>query len=95
MRVLVDIPDDIYGVINNHEVFVSTGRGCGKTLLQTFIESIKCGKPVSSGDTNGDMIKALFPDVPVKVFFDMSTVVFGNAQFDLEWWNAKYEGGVG
>ena len=49
--------------------------------------------PIPDNATNGDMIKAMFPNVPVKIFEDMNTVIFGNAQFDLEWWNAPYKRG--
>lgn len=41
--------------------------------------------------TNGDIMKNTFPNVPVKIFEDMNTVIFGNAQFDLDWWNAPYD----
>ena len=45
---------------------------------------------ISDSSTNGDMMKHIFPNVPVKIFEDMNTVIFGNAQFDLDWWNAPY-----
>jgi len=41
--------------------------------------------------TNGDVINALFPNVPVKIYGSLY-VVFMSAQFDLKWWNAPYEG---
>jgi hypothetical protein len=41
--------------------------------------------------TNGDIIKALFPEVPIKIFGSMNTVYFGDAQFDLNWWDALYQ----
>lgn len=40
--------------------------------------------------TNGNMIQNTFPNIPIKIFEDMNTVIFGNAQFDLDWWNAPY-----
>lgn len=49
--------------------------------------------PIPDNATNGDIMKNTFPNVPVKIFEDMNTVIFGNAQFDLDWWNAPYKRG--
>ena len=42
--------------------------------------------------TNGEVMKLLFPKVPVKIFKSTNTVTFGSTQFDLNWWKASYEG---
>lgn len=60
-----------------------SGEDCLKDALQL----------IRASATNGDVIKALFPKVPIKIFKSMNTVTFGSTQFDLDWWNAPYKVG--
>ena len=42
---------------------------------------------IPENPTNGDMIKAIFPDID----FHCMQSAFGIISFDLEWWNAPYK----
>ena len=46
---------------------------------------------IQDGATNGMMMHNTFLNVPINIFPSMNTVLFGNAEFDLDWWNAPYE----
>ena len=51
--------------------------------------------PIPKDATNGDMIKAIFPDVEVKERNNVYEVYFGIGTaiqfFNHQWWNAPYE----
>ena len=51
--------------------------------------------PIPKDATNGDMIKAIFPDVEVKERNNVYEVYFGVGTaiqfFNHQWWNAPYE----
>lgn len=53
--------------------------------------------PVPDNATNGDVIKAMFPDAePIKkytnsVFIRAWKPFFVACEFDTDWWNAKYK----
>ena len=82
MKVIIDIPKGLYySVIDGHS------DDCVKSLVDTFKNAT-----LLDNVTNGDIIKAMFPNVPVLIFEDMDTVLFGNAQFDLNWWDEPYKG---
>lgn len=82
MQIVIDIPDLTYESIMKSKVLKDVGA-----------DFIRNGKPLPDNATNGDVIKALFPKVPIKIFKSMTTVTFGSTQFDLDWWNAPYKAG--
>lgn len=67
-----------------------------KDLIKIGLENIQNIMLIKNGATNGDIIKAIFPNadieihnITVYVIFDMrSNVVIS---FDLDWWNTLYE----
>ena len=61
-------------------------------------EQLKNAIPIPEGATNGDVIKAMFPnaeyrnDILVNVVFIVSGAQLGYVAFRESWWNAPYEG---
>ena len=58
---------------------------------------LKSAIPIPKGATNGDMIKAMFPNIRIENF-GKALIIFGMASegdmyvcFDLDWWNAPYK----
>lgn len=90
MKVLIDIPQEMFKATQTYYSDNTT-----RLSIKSCIEKIANGTPISEEVTNGDMIQNTFPNIPVNIFEDMNTVIFGNAQFDLDWWSAPYknEGG--
>ena len=70
---------------------LSSPSGCTKLSNEDCLKDVL--KLIRTSATNGNVIKALFPNVPIKKFKSMSTVTFGSTQFDLDWWNAPYKAG--
>ena len=107
MKVIIDIPNYEFSndVEDKFQDYFSRVRAdlrdypshdklCGNYEMETiemFLVSFKRLQVFPNNATNGDMIKAMFPNVSVKIFEDMNTVIFGNTQFDLDWWNAPYK----
>ena len=86
MKLIIDIPEE------NCKLICSDGR----PFLPSY-KWIKNGTPIPDNATNGDMIKAMFPNadieihnITVYVIFDMHSNVIS---FDLDWWNAPYQKG--
>ena len=74
---------DIHDLLAGKELSLAQGR-----------ESAFC-ITISGNMTNGDMIKAIFPDVEVKERNNVYEVYFGIGTaiqfFNHQWWNAPYE----
>lgn len=100
MKVLIDIPQDHKRVIDN---LVSDCKGY---LLPHEVEirlarAVKIGTVIPDNATNGDMIKAMFPEVEVQEimgWFDKDKVLgyrtwLGGRSQDylFDWWNAPYK----
>ena len=88
-----DIKDKFQDYFNRVKQDIADGTLCGNYELETtdmFLASFKRLQVLPDNATNGNMMKHIFSNVPVKIFEDMNTVIFGNTQFDLEWWNAPY-----
>ena len=47
--------------------------------------------PIPKGATNGDMIKALFPDADISLNDSCFEGVVNRYGFDEKWWNAPYK----
>lgn len=74
---------DIHDLLAGKELSLSQGR-----------ESAFC-ITISENMTNGDMIKAIFPNIEVKERNNVYEVYFGIGTaiqfFNYRWWNAPYE----
>ena len=56
--------------------------------------AVKKAVAIPENPTNGDVIKALFPDNPIDVFIHDVNIRDGLnvvAHFDREWWDAPYK----
>lgn len=113
MRLIVDIPDEVYfNHIDNEEVIrhvcekdIITGKKKDKKTYASIIQiALLDGTPIPNNATNGDAIKALYPN---RTFFneDSCCVTMKEQEkteedaeyltyidFDGDWWNAQYKG---
>ena len=88
MQVLVNIPDDVYKNIKNGED-IEIHLGDYLVVKDEWAsEIIRSGTPLPEDVTNGDVIKAMFPNS----FFGDYVVMGENISFDIDWWNAPYKG---
>ena len=61
--------------------------------------AIKNGTPIPDNATNGDVIKALYPDAKYDTYFDFIAMITHTertvfmSRFDRDWWNAPYQKG--
>lgn len=90
MRVVIEIPEDIY----NHIVIDS------EYFTPSLVNAFKNGTVLPQNSTNGDMIKAMFPSIEIidlPRFKEVYTgIPFGKligANIDCmrDWWDAPYE----
>lgn len=76
MQRVIDISEEMLEWVNDvNKFYIEYGIG-------DFIDVIKNGTPIPGNATNGDVIKALFPNE-----HDFET------DFDEDWWNAPYQKG--
>lgn len=97
MKLVIEIPDGDY---NNIEPFLNGETIKGGFNLFKALEIIKNGKPLPKDPTNGNMIKALFPDAKVNVA-KYSYVIEVKLPYHTEydtgllcdrgWWNTPYK----
>jgi len=73
-------------------------RRSGKTLISEFINQCKIEDAIiiPDGATNGDMIRAMFPNVEcgkdeLGNVFIISSVQLGTIAFGESWWNTPYK----
>lgn len=85
MQIIIDIPEEVINMCKDNEV----------TTVKMSAKYIRNGTPIPDNATNGDVIKAMFPNadieihnITVYVIFDMRSNVIS---FDLDWWNAPYQ----
>lgn len=60
MKLIIDIPDNIYDAIKKAQTIIS-GQRSGKTLLQILVNSVENGTPL-------DDVKAEIADLPTDMF---------------------------
>ncbi len=100
MKLLVDIPEKIYKRV------ARTPR-CANILeafddRDMFVKALQTGIIVNtvqneinlSGTTNGDIVKAMFPNweiEQIKNRYDVKVDSFTRFSFNKEWWNAPYD----
>lgn len=94
MKVIVDVPEDVYYEIQDNEEFV-------QNFPDRYNMMILNGTPLL---TNGSAVTALFPTCEVKTFSEGSyyadevrvklPMVYGHTtwhSFSKQWWNAPYK----
>ncbi|MBO7715262.1 MAG: hypothetical protein J6S85_16965 [Methanobrevibacter sp.] len=87
MKLIIDIPEVDYNYVKQQVADGITNP------LKIFIAS---GTPVPDNATNGDMIKAIFPESEV-ILNEKNTISWmykGMIKiYPLDWWNAPYQKG--
>lgn len=91
MKVIIDIPKKEYDIIKNYKSFMPWAEGL-----------IKKGVAIPEGATNGDIIKAMFPNAQIdyhkanELVEEYVTFYINGCDtcqdYTLEWWNAPYKG---
>ncbi|MCR5312168.1 MAG: hypothetical protein K6E54_00700 [Bacteroidaceae bacterium] len=98
MRLMIDIPDEMYKRI-------AVAPRCASPIdayndRDDFVKAIQNGTPISKDATNGDIIKAMFPDergehyrdiAPMHLMYDGLDYM---KEFRTDWWNAPYKSEV-
>lgn len=102
MKVLIDIPKESYDFAKECKSKGSSKYDWGLTYNNTVF-MIANGTPISDNVTNGDIIKAIFPNVEIVRQEISSTsnniVVRDNSflgainRFHADWWDAPYKRG--
>lgn len=88
MRLLIDIPKEIYDqIINSYQ---------GSTVRPKDYEiAIINGTPIPDNVSNGDVIRAMFPNTSLHINEMSHTVWVGYEEmsFRIDWWNSPYQKG--
>lgn len=82
MKVIIDISDEDFEFNMN----------CCPDLtdLMVIYNAIRKGKSLPDNATNGDVIKALFPNENIKLSSGFYESYSRNISFKYDWWNAPY-----
>lgn len=92
MKVLIDIPQEMFKATQTYYSNNTT-----RLSIKSCIEKIANGTPIPNNPTNGDMIKAMFPNAIIEIneLGSMVHVKYNNhtcwVNYELEWWNAPYK----
>ena len=91
MRVLIDIPEQDYELACNYPT----------VLFGSYAQFIKKGTIIPDNATNGDMVKAMFPNATFMIGEEKDeqgtknlyvyTDDFEGFAVDLDWWNSPYK----
>lgn len=95
MKLIIDIPEEMLKWVNDANKFYND-YGLGD-----FIDVVKNGTPIPDNATNGDVIKAMFPNTEVDDYdYGKDPVIDVYGIDDTEyitlrkaWWNASYQKG--
>lgn len=88
MQIVIDIPEGLYGSISEYP-----SRGFAVSQLE---RAILHGTPLPDNATNGDVIKAVFPNGVTAKFATFMRFVVGEDEYincAYDWWNAPYQKG--
>ena len=97
MELIIDIPEEIYE---------SSKRECKENddlIIDTFTFAIGYGTPIPDNATNGDVIRAMFPNTSFHyhkasdIVDDYVSVCINDCDtqqdYSMAWWNALYQKG--
>ena len=93
MDIIIKLDEKIYTNLKNNEHIIRsiTKNDEGSDGLKAQL-SILNGTVLPNNPTNGDVIKAMFPNVNVfKNGEDVGIEIDGFTMFSLSWWDAPYE----
>lgn len=96
MKLMIEIPKETYDEVRHY------GLNLCPRDKETLEKAFKTCKPLSENPTNGDIFKAMFPDVEYKIIRKLSGCDYievkldniNRHQFELDWWNTPYKRGV-
>lgn len=87
MKVLIEIPEEMYKTVKD-------GLWCGNEIVRYAIEH---STPIPDNATNGDVIKALFPNAEIHQSGGYTGCLFQPSvmleDMTTSWWDAPYKGG--
>ena len=86
MKLIIDIPEDWEKGIKNMYDW---------DIANFLYETCRNGTPIPDNATNGDVIKAMFPNTSLHIN-EMSYSVwvgYEEMSFRIDWWNAPYQKG--
>lgn len=90
MKLIIDIPDNTYTDIQEHKRYTDF------TILD-LIKAIRHSTPIPDDATNGDVIRAMFPNLKITMMDDIVSVMGQHYEFNnfypLDFWNALYQKG--
>ena len=79
MKIIIELDNEVYEQIKTH------GN------VSEFHNLINRGIPLPENSTNGDVIKAMFPDIYTEECdYDVFTTLDTDTRFTYDWWNAPY-----
>ena len=84
MKLIIDIPEAIYKTAQKTNIIEAN--------IDMLAKTIRNGTPIPDNATNGDVIKALYPNESIGHCEDC-TDLGDIATFDDDWWNAPYQKG--
>lgn len=98
MKVIIDIPEEVKTDI---EDIYYTGRDISHENITTLLKTIVNGTPIPDNATNGDALKATFPNIEateiktntggyIEVKYLDTTDKCDATAFRKNWWNALY-----
>ncbi len=94
MTIIIDIKKKNY-----KSVMLTQNRPIGQRLPYGLSDTFKNGTILPDNLTNGDMIRAIFPDASFEKYATNNNlkpvliIMNGITEFDLDWWDAPYERG--
>lgn len=92
MKILIDIPQEMFKATQTYYSDNTT-----RLSMKSCIEKIANGTPIPDNATNGDVIKAMFPNAWRSNYIDSDnkcTLYIDDYELevDIDWWNAPYKG---
>ena len=92
MKVVIELSEKNY-----KSVMLTQNRPIGQRLPYGLSDTIKNGTILPDNSTNGDMIRAIFPDASFEKYATnnnlkpVAIIMNGIIEFDMEWWDTPYE----
>ena len=84
MKLIIDIPEEL----------AEKGHWYTDEEMWTVIKAAQNGTPIPANATNGDVIKAMFPNAKIVKMFGFRLFQYcKNVCFDDAWWDKPYQKG--
>ena len=88
MQIVIDIPKEVYKQMISKDIY----KGIHERLCYKAIQD---GTPIPDNATNGDVIKAMFPNAKIEHQGGIIRFIVDCWSFQIaeDWWNAPYQKG--